>query len=385
MDRRQRKTKDAIFKAFIQLLSKKSYNNITVGEIIDLANVGRATFYAHFETKDFLLKELCVELFDHVFNANKSESANNLNIFNCEDKDGVFLHLFKHIKKNGTLTGKPFIAEIYNSTMRSKDYGDGVVLPRPAHADYVGYVKYGDKFDYRGGGKFSGRMTAPMCIAGGILKQLLKKQGITVNAYVKSIGSVVGMGYLDVDVENFDFSKIESEFPLLDESVRQDMLDLIKNVKTDLDSVGGTIECVIKGVKAGEGEFMFDSIESVISRLAFAVPAVKGIEFGLGFGFAKSNGSKVNDPFYYDEKGSVKTKTNFNAGINGGISNGNPITFRVVIKPTPSIAKEQDTINLKTGKNDKIKIVGRHDACIVPRAVSVIEAIASLAIYDIIK
>jgi chorismate synthase len=288
-------------------------------------------------------------------------------------------------EKNGTLTGKPFIAEIYNSTMRSKDYGDGVVLPRPAHADYVGYVKYGDKFDYRGGGKFSGRMTAPMCIAGGILKQLLKKQGITVNAYVKSIGSVVGMGYLDVDVENFDFSKIESEFPLLDESVRQDMLDLIKNVKTDLDSVGGTIECVIKGVKAGEGEFMFDSIESVISRLAFAVPAVKGIEFGLGFGFAKSNGSKVNDPFYYDEKGSVKTKTNFNAGINGGISNGNPITFRVVIKPTPSIAKEQDTINLKTGKNDKIKIVGRHDACIVPRAVSVIEAIASLAIYDIIK
>jgi chorismate synthase len=208
---------------------------------------------------------------------------------------------------------------------------------------------------------------------------------VKISAYISQIGSVKGKSYRDLPADIKELNFTDENFPLLDDGVKEQMLNEIENASKNLDSVGGIIECVITGLPVGTGEYMFDSLESVISRLAFAVPAVKGIEFGLGFGFAKSNGSKVNDPFYYDEKGSVKTKTNFNAGINGGIPNGNPITFRVVIKPTPSIAKEQDTINLKTGKNDKIKIVGRHDACIVPRAVSVIEAIASLAIYDIIK
>lgn len=298
------------------------------------------------------------------------------------EKDEV---VFVKGEKNGTLTGRPLVAEIYNKTMRSKDYGDSLVLPRPSHADYVGYVKYGEEFDHRGGGKFSGRLTAPMCICGGILLDLLREKGVTIHAYIKSIGKVVGKGYEDIKVEEFDFSKLNESFPLLDESVKEDMLKEIKSAKENLDSVGGVIECVITGVKAGEGEFMFDSIESIISHLAFAVPAVKGIEFGLGFGFSKSKGSEVNDAFYFDENGKVKTKTNNNAGINGGISNGSPITFRVAIKPTPSIGVEQDTINLNTKQNDKIKIVGRHDACIAVRAVPVVESIASIAIYDIIK
>ena len=285
--------------------------------------------------------------------------------------------------KGGVLNGKPLVVEIYNTNHRSKDYGEGVVLPRPSHADYVASVKYGDKFDHRGGGKFSGRMTAPMCIAGGIFKQLLLKKGVTVNAYVKSIGKVSSIGYSDIDVENFDFYTTETQFPLLDQSIKPKMLEEINNAKAKGDSVGGVVECVIKGVPVGSGEFMFDSIESVISRLAFAIPAVKGIEFGLGFGFANNVGSKVNDEFYYDN-GIVKTRSNNNAGINGGISNGMPITFRVAFKPTPSISVEQNTVNLLTGENSKLVIGGRHDSCIVPRGAVVVEAIASMAIYDIL-
>ena len=285
--------------------------------------------------------------------------------------------------KNDAFTGREFVADIYNTNQRSRDYGERVILPRPSHADYVATVKYGDKFDHRGGGKFSGRLTAPMCIAGGICKQLLKEKGITVNAYIKSIGSVNGKGYFDVDVENFDFSKTENNFPLLDESVKEDMLNETTKAKEDLDSVGGTIECVIKGVPVGTGEYMFDSIESVISHLVFAVPAVKGIEFGLGFDFSKSLGSFANDEFYFDND-VVKTKTNNNAGINGGIANGMPITFRVVVKPTPSIAKKQNTVNLESGKDDTLEIKGRHDACIVPRAAVVIEAVTAIAIYDLL-
>ena len=285
--------------------------------------------------------------------------------------------------KEGVLNGREFVAEIYNNNQRSKDYEDRIVLPRPSHADYVASVKYGDKFDHRGGGKFSGRMTAPMCIAGGIFKQLLIKKGISVNAYVKTIGNVSAKGYCDIDVENFDFSQTEKPFALVDESFKPKMLEIINQAKTNGDSVGGVVECVIKGVPVGAGEFMFDSIESVISRLMFAIPAVKGIEFGLGFAFAETFGSKANDEFYFDN-GIVKTKTNNNAGINGGIANGMPITFRVVFKPTPSIAIEQDTVNLVTRDNAKLTIGGRHDSCIVPRASVVVEALSALAIYDII-
>ena len=283
-------------------------------------------------------------------------------------------------RKEGKLVGE-FKAVIKNTNQNSKDYSNLIVTPRPSHADFVAWQKYGDKYDYRGGGKFSGRLTAPMCIAGGLCKQILEKKGITINAYISQIGLVKGASYKDTDIENIDLNGLDQDFPLLDDSKKEQMMGEIESARNDLDSVGGVIECVIKGVPIGAGEYMFDSLESIISHLAFSVPAVKGIEFGAGFDLAEMKGSQANDSFYYDN-GKVKTKTNNNGGINGGMANGMPITFRVVMKPTPSIAKEQDTINMKTKENVKLKIEGRHDACIVPRAVPVIEAISAIAIYD---
>ena len=280
---------------------------------------------------------------------------------------------------NGVISGE-FKAVIKNENQRSGDYANVVKTPRPSHADFVAWSKYGDGFDYRGGGKFSGRLTAPMCIAGGIAKQSLEERGVKICAYLSQIGSVYGKSYKDYPAE-FDLSKINTEFPLLDEGVKEKMFEEIESARANLDSVGGVIECVVTGVPVGAGEYMFDSIESVISHLAFAVPAVKGIEFGSGFDLAKMRGSAANDAFYIDGD-KVKTKTNNNGGINGGLANGMPITFRVVIKPTPSIGIEQDTVDMVQKENVKLKIEGRHDACIVPRAVPVIEAIAALAIYD---
>lgn len=288
---------------------------------------------------------------------------------------------------NGLSDGKikgEYRAVIKNNGMSSQDYQNTVKIPRPSHADFVAWTKYGDGFDYRGGGKFSGRLTAPICIAGGICKQLLEKKGIKINAYLSSIGKEKAKSYRDIDVESFDFAKLDLEFPVLDVNDKQRLLNEIERARASLDSVGGAIECVVTGVPVGTGEYMFDSIESVISHLAFAVPAVKGIEFGAGFDFCSMNGSIANDPFYYDGD-KVKTKTNNNGGINGGMANGMPITFRVAVKPTPSIAKEQDTVDLNKRTNVKLCVSGRHDACIVPRAVPVIEAITAIAIYDLIQ
>ena len=274
-----------------------------------------------------------------------------------------------------------FKGVIKNTSQHSSDYDNTVKKPRPAHADFVAWSKYGNGFDHRGGGKFSGRLTAPMCIAGGICKQILEKNGIKINAYISQIGSVKGKSYKDLNADIKDLAFSDDNFRLLDESVKEKMKEEIERASKNLDSVGGVIECVITGIPVGTGEYMFDSLESVISRLAFAVPAVKGIEFGSGFDLAGMNGSKANDAFYFTD-GKVKTRTNHNGGINGGMANGMPLTFRVVIKPTPSIGIEQDTIDMTAGVNTKIKIQGRHDACITPRAVPVIEAISAIAIYD---
>ncbi len=290
--------------------------------------------------------------------------------------------IFESGVKDGVIS-KEFKAVIKNSQQRSSDYEKLNKIPRPSHADFVAWSKYKDGFDARGGGKFSGRLTAPMCIAGGICKQILEKKGVKINAFISSIGEIKGKTYQDIDAENFDFDRIASEFPTVCEKDKEQMLALIEKVAGSGDSVGGKIDCVVTGVPVGAGEYMFDSIESVISHLAFAVPAVKGIEFGKGFSISETFGSLANDAFYYDGD-RVKTKTNNNGGINGGIANGMPITFRVAVKPTPSIMLEQDTVDLTSKSNVKIKIGGRHDACIVPRAVPVIEAITAIAIYDIL-
>ncbi len=289
--------------------------------------------------------------------------------------------IIKSGTENGFLTGDSFKAVIKNTVQRSADYNATVKIPRPSHADFVAWSKYGDGFDYRGGGKFSGRLTAPMCIAGGICKQLLSQKGIEISAYISRIGNVKGRSYKDAEFDASALCVLNKEFPVIDVKDGEKMTELIKRTAVAGDSVGGVIECVVTGVPVGTGEYMFDSLESVISHLVYAVPAVKGIEFGWGFDFAEATGSKANDAFYYDGE-TVKTKTNHNGGINGGIANGMPITFRVAVKPTPSIAIEQDTVDLVKKENVKLAVKGRHDACIVPRAVPVIEAVTAIAIYD---
>lgn len=289
--------------------------------------------------------------------------------------------MFESGIKDGLIKDGSFTASIKNKVQKSADYGEELKIIRPGHADYTGYVKYGKDFDFKGGGQFSGRMTAPLCIAGGIAKQILEKSGIKIHAFIEEIGKIKGVSGKDVDFNGFDFSDYEEDFPLLDKSVKKDMESEISFSREKGDSVGGIIGCAVTGVPEGLGDAIFGAVESEISALAFAVPAVKGIQFGEGFSFSSINGSVANDPFTVKD-GKVITLTNKNGGINGGITNGMPIYFSVVIKPTPSIFIEQDSVDITKMENVKLKIKGRHDACIAVRAVPVIEAITAIALLD---
>lgn len=286
---------------------------------------------------------------------------------------------------NGKTTGTPLCAIIRNSDTRSKDYGNLKDLMRPGHADYTGLIRYSGFNDYRGGGHFSGRITAPLVFAGAICKQILEKKGIAIGAHVKKIRNIDDESFNYVDVSKDTLESLRKlELPLLDSSKEGKMRNEILQAKYNGDSVGGIIECAVVGVDAGVGDPFFDSVESTLSHLLFSVPAVKGVEFGLGFGITELFGSEGNDPFYYDND-SIKTKTNNNGGILGGITNGMPIIFKCAIKPTASIIKEQNTINIKEKKNDTLVVEGRHDPCIVLRAVPVVEAVAAIGILDLIK
>ena len=278
--------------------------------------------------------------------------------------------------KDGFTCGAPLTAIIHNNNTRPKDYSQLKITPRPGHADYTAELKYRGFQDYSGGGHFSGRLTAPLCIAGGVLKQMLESKGITVDARIESIAGIR-------DDSPFTASVADKRFPVVDDAVGEQMREAIAAARTEGDSVGGVIECVVRGLPVGLGEPMFDGIENQIARVLFAVPAVKGIEFGAGFAAANMRGSENNDPFTVRD-GKVETLTNNAGGILGGISNGMPVVFRVAVKPTPSIAKEQQSVNLNTMQPEALSITGRHDPCIVPRAVPVIEAAAALAISDLI-
>ena len=273
-----------------------------------------------------------------------------------------------------------FTAEIFNSNKKSQDYADLVGKPRPSHADYAWHLKDG-VVDFTGGGRFSGRMTAPLCIAGGIAKQYLETLGIKIYAYTSSIGEVKGASYKDgeIGVQQLENLLSSNEFPALSNS--DEMIAAITEVKSQGDSIGGVIECVVFGMKAGVGDCLFDGLEGKISSLVFSVPAVKGVEFGDGFRLATVKGSIANDPYQYVD-GRVTAIKNSAGGINGGISNGANITLSVAIRPTPSIAKEQQTVDLINKSNTTIRVKGRHDACIVPRAVPCIESAVALAILD---
>ncbi|KJZ86086.1 MULTISPECIES: chorismate synthase [Clostridium] len=284
----------------------------------------------------------------------------------------------------GKTTGTPLCAVIRNSDQHSKDYGKLKDLMRPGHADYPGFIRYNGFNDYRGGGHFSGRITAPLVFAGAVCKQILNIKGINVGAHVKSIGTIYDKSFDEVELtkELLDNLKI-NELPLLCSEKEEMMRNAILEARSDCDSVGGTIECTVIGIDAGVGNPFFDSVESTLAHLMFSVPAVKGIEFGKGFEMSELRGSQCNDEYYYDGD-KVKTYTNNNGGITGGITNGMPILFKVGIKPTPSIAKKQRTIDIEEKKESEMIIEGRHDPCIVQRAVPVIEAVTAIGILDLV-
>jgi len=259
----------------------------------------------------------------------------------------------------GKTTGTPLAAIIRNTDTRSGDYSKLKDLPRPGHGDYAGFVRYAGYNDYRGGGHFSGRLTAPLVFAGAVAKQILAERGITVSSRISMLGGVKDPTDRQVD-------------------------DIILAARDDGDSVGGCIACAVSGLPAGFGApDLGENAEGIFAKHLFAVPAVKGVAFGAGFGFASMRGSEANDPFYMDG-GAVKTRTNHAGGINGGITNGMPVTFEIVIRPTPSIAQEQQTVSLSRGTDETLVITGRHDPCIVKRAMPVIEAAAALAAMELI-
>ena len=278
--------------------------------------------------------------------------------------------------KDGKTCGAPLTAIIRNRNTRSSDYEQLRCLPRPGHADYTAQLRYGGFQDVAGGGHFSGRLTAPLCIAGGILLQMLEAKGIRVEARIRAIAGIR-------DDSPFTESVAEKAFPTVSDEAGEQMKAAIQAARAEGDSVGGIVECVIRGVPGGLGSPMFDGVENRIAQLAFAIPAVKGIEFGSGFQAAEMRGSENNDP-YTVEDGCVVTCTNHAGGILGGITTGMPVVFRVAVKPTPSIASPQQTVNLDTMQPETLRITGRHDPCIVPRAVPVVEAVAAIAVADLI-
>lgn len=284
---------------------------------------------------------------------------------------------------DGNVTnGDVLEAVIYNQNQHSGDYSSLYDVPRPSHADLAARLKYGESVDLRGGGHFSGRLTAPMCIAGGICIQLLQRKGIHIAAHIASIGKISDGRFDAVNISKRDMDILHSRrFPVLDEEKGNEMRSLIENARLDLDSVGGTVECAAIGLGAGLGEHMFMGVEGRISSILFSIPAVKGVEFGLGFGSSELLGSQNNDPIATDGA-HIFTKTNNCGGILGGMSNGMPLILRAAFKPTPSIGKVQDSISLSRMENVKLTVSGRHDPCIVPRAVPVVEAACAIAITD---
>ncbi|MBR7159383.1 MAG: chorismate synthase [Alphaproteobacteria bacterium] len=278
--------------------------------------------------------------------------------------------------KNGKTCGAPICAIIENHDVKSGDYNPDI--PRPSHADYPAFVKYKGAFDYRGGGHFSGRMTASLCFAGALCLQILARKGIKIAAHIASIASVNDTLFNPLEPEN-----VNKDFPVINPEAGLKMQDLILDTAKDGDSLGGVIECAVTGMPAGVGEPIFGGLENVIASAMFAIPAVKGIEFGAGFAAALMKGSENNDAYYFAGQ-NIKTRTNNHGGILGGLSSGMPIIFRTAIKPTPSIAKPQESVNLATGEATELIIKGRHDPCIVPRAVPCVEAVTAIALTDIL-
>ena len=287
---------------------------------------------------------------------------------------------------DGVTTGAPLCLIIENTNIRSKDYSDLKIHPRPGHADYTAFVRYGGHNDIRGGGHFSGRLTACLVAAGGIARQILQRRGILIGAHALQIGPVFDRRFDPVSISPEELIRLsETYFALLDPEKESAMRDVIEEARMAQDSIGGIVECAVTGLPAGLGSPMFDVVENVLGAALFGVPAVKGVEFGDGFGVAALHGSENNDPFTYGEDGKVKTLTNHAGGVLGGITTGMPLVFRCAVKPTSSISRAQHTIDLSRGCDDTLSVHGRHDPCIVPRAIPVVEGVAAMALLDMMS
>lgn len=280
-------------------------------------------------------------------------------------------------------TGAPLAMVIQNTNTKSGDYSNLMTVPRPSHSDYPAFVKYDGKNDIRGGGHFSGRLTAPLVFAGAVAKQILAQKGITVGAHIAKIGSADDDMFDKNNITKEQLEKLgSSAFSVLNESAEAKMREVVEAARMDCDSVGGIIECAAIGMPVGIGANIFSTVESHLSSILFGVPAVKGVQFGTGFDFAEMNGSQANDG-YTVKDGRICLKSNHNGGVLGGMTNGAPIVLSVVIKPTPSISKPQKSVNLQTMEEETLVIKGRHDPCIVPRAVPVIEAAVAFGLLDL--
>lgn len=285
--------------------------------------------------------------------------------------------------RGGVLTGSPFAAVIRNTNQRSGDYKGFEDTPRPSHADYTAAIKWKGAADMRGGGHFSGRLTAPLCIAGGIALQILAKKGIFVGAHLCNVGGIEDDRFPLYPSQDIFQQIASAEFPVIDPQKGTLMQEAIRKAAADMDSIGAAIECAAVGLRAGLGDPMFDGVENLLSGALFGIPGVKGVSFGSGFDCISMRGTQHNDPYTIVD-GKVVTETNYSGGIQGGITNGMPIVLQVAMKPTASIAKIQQTVSLSQMKEAEIEIHGRHDPCIAIRAVPVVEAVTALVLLDLL-
>ena len=285
--------------------------------------------------------------------------------------------------RDGVTCGTPLCAVIHNSDQHSADYAELADTPRPSHADYTAWVKWRGQADMRGGGHFSGRLTAPLCVAGGIAGQILARRGIFVGAHLAAVGTEEDEIFPLHPTDELFRAVAAKPFPTLSDAAGERMQRVILDAREAQDSVGGIIECAAIGLPAGVGEPMFDGVENRLAAALFGIPAVKGVEFGAGFGSARLRGSENNDALRV-ENGRVVTETNRAGGILGGITNGMPLTLRVGIKPTPSIGQKQKTVSLSRMENTELTVHGRHDPCIAHRAVPVVEAVTACVLLDLL-
>ena len=350
----------------------------TYGENLKLSIFGQSHGAAIGMTLDGIPAGLPVDLEElHAFLSRRAPGQNS---WSTPRKEGDRPEFLSGIL-DGFTCGAPIAAIIRNNNTRSGDYENLKDCPRPGHADYTAQVKYGGFQDAAGGGHFSGRLTAPLCIAGGLCKQWLAERGIRVAARIAVIGGEADE--FPVDPVKPQLDKIGSDFSVFSPEAGARMRQKIAEARAEGDSVGGIIECYITGLPAGLGEPMFGGVESRIAQIVYGIPAVKSVDFGAGYSVGYLRGSQCNDAFTVED-GTIRTRTNRAGGILGGITNGMPVIFQTAIKPTPSISAVQQSISLSRMEEQSLQVKGRHDPCIVPRAVPVVEAAAAIAIFDLI-